>query len=278
MIELLGPSYATVRDLQFRPGTAKATTAISMDNADQIGGRILLDGAMQSKIIVSGVKNTKLDIRSIGIDGLLLMDTSAIVTGAGNIAPINMLKDSNLLVQDNWYEGQRSKLFSADGGVFTLIGGHWAPADPAHGGGAADSSIHFNDYTGQATFVGMTLWMPHEDNGIRIDNETSSSKLLFLGVGGDKENIIKRTATGGTINAIALGKYTNNYGQSQIPDSKSNDSSHILANLSQARSVVWETSLGEWVPDVTDVHLLNIMTVDSGAVGLNISGGIRVAP
>jgi len=278
MIELLGPSYATVRDLQFRPGTAKATTAISMDNADQIGGRILLDGAMQSKIIVSGVKNTKLDIRSIGIDGLLLMGSSAIVTGAGNIAPINMLKDSNLLVQDNWYEGQRSKLFSADGGVFTLIGGHWAPADPAHGGGAADSSIHFNDYAGQATFVGMTLWMPHEDNGIRIDNETSSSKLLFLGVGGDKENIIKRTATGGAINAIALGKYTSNYGQSQIPDSKSKDSSHILANLSQARSVVWETSLGERVPDVTDVHLLNIMTVDSGAVGLNISGGIRVAP
>lgn len=278
MLELLGPSYATVRDLQFRPGSSKAATAINIDNADQIGGRILLDGTMQSKIIVSGVKNTKLDIRSIGIDGLLLMGSSAIVTGAGNIAPINMLKDSNLLVQDNWYEGQRSKLFSAEDGVFTLIGGHWAPSDPAHGGGTADSSIHFNDYAGYATFVGMTLSMPLESNGIRIDSENPSSNLLFLGIGGDKGNIIKRTTNGGTVNAIALGKYTNNYGQSQIPDRKSKDFRQVLANLTQARGVEWDKVIGERIPDVTDIHLLSIMTVDSGAVGLNISGGIQVAP
>ena len=277
MITLSGPSYATVRDLQFRPGSAKAAVAISMDNADQIGGRILLDGTMQSKIIVSGVKNTKFDIRSVGIDGLLLMDSSAIVTGAGNIAPINMIKGSKLLVQDNWYEGQRSKLFSSDGGVFTLIGGHWAPADPAHGGGANDSSIYFNDYAGQATFVGMTLSMPREGNGIRIDNENSSSNLLFLGIGGDKENIIKRTDSGGMVNAIALGKYTNNYGQSQIPDRKSKDNQQVIANLTQARGVVWETVIGETIPDVTDVRLFSIMTVDSGAVGLRISSGIDSA-
>ncbi len=277
MIDLLGPSYATVRDLQFRPGSTKAATAIRMVNADQIGGRILLDGTMQSKVIVSGVRNTKLDIRSIGVDGLLLIDSSAIVTGAGNIAPINMLKDSNLLVQDNWYEGQRSKLFTADGGAFTLIGGHWAPADPAHGGGAADSSIYFNDYAGQATFVGMTLWMPHESNGIRIDNENSNSNILFLGVGGDKENIIKRTTNGGKVNAIGLGKYTNHYGQSQIPDRKSKDSNNILANLTQSRGVVWEKVIEERVPDVTDVRLFSIMTIDSGAVGLSISGGMDSA-
>lgn len=278
MLELLGPSYATVRDLQFRPGTSRAATAIKIDNADQIGGRILLDGTMQSQIIVSSVKNTKLDIRSIGIDGLSLMNSSAIVTGAGNIAPINMKNNSNLLVQDNWYEGRRSKLLSADSGVFTLVGGHWAPADPAHGGGTADPSIYFNHYAGQATFVGMTLWMPHESNGIRIDNENSSSNLLLLGVGGDKENIINRTSAGGTVNAIVLGKYTNNYGQSQIPDRKSKDYRQVLENLTQARGVVWETARGEMVPDVTDVHLLSIMTVDSGAVGLNISGGTQVAP
>lgn len=278
MLELLGPSYATVRDLQFRPGTSRAATAIKIDNADQIGGRILLDGTMQSQIIVSSVKNTKLDIRSIWIDGLSLMNSSAIVTGAGNIAPINMKNNSNLLVQDNWYEGRRSKLLSADSGVFTLVGGHWAPADPAHGGGTADPSIYFNHYAGQATFVGMTLWMPHESNGIRIDNENSSSNLLLLGVGGDKENIINRTSAGGTVNAIVLGKYTNNYGQSQIPDRKSKDYRQVLENLTQARGVVWETARGEMVPDVTDVHLLSIMTVDSGAVGLNISGGTQVAP
>lgn len=278
MLELLGPSYATVRDLQFRPGTSRAATAIKIDNADQIGGRILLDGTMQSQIIVSSVKNTKLDIRSIGIDGLSLMNSSAIVTGAGNIAPINMKNNSNLLVQDNWYEGRRSKLLSADSGVFTLVGGHWAPADPAHGGGTADPSIYFNHYAGQATFVGMTLWMPHESNGIRIDNENSSSNLLLLGVGGDKENIINRTSAGGTVNAIALGKYTNNYGQSQIPDRKSKDYRQVLENLTQARGVVWETARGEMIPGVTDVHLLSIMTVDSGAVGLNISGGTQVAP
>lgn len=274
MIELSGPSYATVRDLQFRPGSSKAANAINMDNADQIGGRILLDGTMQSKIVVSGVKNSKLDIRSVAIDGLLLIDSSAIVTGTGNIAPINMLKNSNLLVQDNWYEGQRSKLFSSDGGVFTLIGGHWAPADPVHGGGAADSSIYFNDFSGQATFVGMTLSMPRESNGIRIDNENPSSNLLFLGVGGDKDNIINRTATSGTVNAIALGKYTNNYGQSQIPDLKSKDYRKVIANLAHTRSVVWDKEIRERTPDVTDVRLLSIMTVDSGAVGLSISGGI----
>jgi hypothetical protein len=232
---------------------------------------------MQSKVIVSGVKNSKLDIRSIGIDGLLLMDSSAIVTGAGNIAPINMLKDSNLLVQDNWYEGKKSKLFSADDGIFTLIGGHWAPADPAHGGGTDDSSIYFNGYAGRATFIGMTLSIPRESNGIRIDNENSSSNLLFLGIGGDKETMIKRTSNGGAVNAIALGKYTNNYGQSQIPDHKSKDYRQILANLTQARGVVWETVMGERIPDVTDVRLFSIITVDSGAVGLSISGGIDSA-
>ena len=119
--------------------------------------------------------------------------------------------------------------------------------------------------------------MPREGNGIRIDNENSSSNLLFLGIGGDKENIIKRTDSGGMVNAIALGKYTNNYGQSQIPDRKSKDNQQVIANLTQARGVVWETVIGETIPDVTDVRLFSIMTVDSGAVGLRISSGIDSA-
>lgn len=278
MLQLPGPSYATVRDLQFKPGSAKAAAAISMDSADQVGGRILLDRSMASQIIVSRVRNTQLDIRSVSIDGLTLTGSSAVVIGAGNIAPIRMMKDSNLLVYDNWYEGQRSKLFRADGGVFTLMGGHWAPADPVHGGGAGDPSIYFNDYAGRAAFVGMTLWMPHESNGIRIDKENPGGSLLFLGVSGDRENFLKRTSTGGTVNAIGMGKYTYYYGQSQIPDYKSKDPSKILAVLSQARGVVWETAPAVRSEDVTDVRFFRVMTIDSGTVGLSITGGTEVAP
>jgi hypothetical protein len=277
MLKLSGPSYATVRELQFKPGTSKATSAISMDNADQIGGRIFLDHSMMSQVVVSGVRNTQLDIRSIWMDGLTLTDSSAVVTGAANIAPIRMMKGSNLLVHDNWYEGQRSRLLSADGGSFTLMGGHWAPADPMHGGGANDASIYFNDYSGNAAFIGMTLWMPSESNGILINKEAPGSNLLFLGVSGDRNNFLKRTSTGGSVNSIALGKYTSNYGQSLIPDQRIKGSSQILAALAQARSVVWQTVPGDRVSDVTDVRLFRVMTVDSGAVGLSITGGMEAA-
>jgi len=101
---------------------------------------------------------------------------------------------------------------------------------------------------------------------------------LFLGIGGDNANLIKRTTTGGTVNAIGSGKYTKNYGYSQIPDRKSKDSRQTLENLTQTRGIVWETVRRVSVPDVTDVRLFSIMTVDSGAVGLSISSGIGASP
>ena len=274
MLQLLGPSYATIRDLQFKSGSVKAQAAISMANANQVGGRILLDHSMASQILVSGIKDTHLDMRSVWIDGLTLTASSAIVIGAANIAPIKMMNDSNLLVYDNWYEGQRSKLFRADDGVFTLMGGHWAPADPVHGGGDHDPSIFFSDYTGSAAFIGMTLWMPHESNGIQIDKENLGGNLLFLGVSGDRANFLKRATPVGMVNAVHLGQYTYNLGQSQIPNNKSADAGKILAALSQARGVVWETAPIKKREAVTDIRLFRVMTVDSGTIGLSIIGDV----
>ncbi|MEI7721149.1 MAG: hypothetical protein WCJ23_04145, partial [Verrucomicrobiota bacterium] len=272
MLSLSGPSYASLRDLQFRSGVTKSIAAIQIDNADQIGGRILLDGMMQSKVEIKLVRNTKIDMRSISMDGLSLLDSAAIITGAGNVAPIEMKHSSSLLMFDNWYEGRNSRLLSADDGVFTLMGGHWSPADIVHGGGNADPSIYFNNFTGRATFVGLSLTLANATNGIRIEQESQNGNILFLGVLGDKDGFLKRTYKTKMVSEVSMMIYRKKYGQFQIENIETKDNSNLLESLAQLRTVAWQDNQGKRNLDATDVHLLNIVTVDSGAVGLSIVG------
>ena len=273
MLHLYGPSHATVRNLQFRSGITKSLAAIQLDNADQVGGRVLVDGTMQSKVVVNAVKKTKIDIRSVSMEGLVLLDSDVTVTGAANIAPIEMMRSSNLLVFDNWYEGRDSRLLTANDGVFTLIGAHWAPADPTHGGGDTGPSIYFNDFSGSATFVGMTLSLASESNGILIDKESTIGNIAFIGISADREVFINRTSPMGTVSEVAMAKYIKNYGQTQIKTQiKSKDKKNLLESLAQVRNFVWQDGQVEKTIDATDVHLLSVMTVDSGTVGISVSG------
>ena len=274
MLRLAGPSYATVKDFGFHPGSSKAAVAVGLDAADQPGGLIRVDGGHAAAIELSDLAQSRVEIQSLIGGDTLLADACNSVTlvGSGVVAPFKISRGSNLLVYDTWYEGQRADLVRGDSGNFTLMGGHFAPSDPVHGGGAPDPAIHLNGFKGQVSVVGLSLWMPVATNGIRVENETAQTHALFLGLMGNQERYFDRRSKGGRVAWVAPRKFESSKGATVLPEAPDQRSDQVLQGLAQTRSVVWDAEPRASTPGATDVRLLGLVTVDSKAVGLRVVG------
>lgn len=271
MLRLDGPSRATVRDLGFTASKTAASVAIAINKADQPGGHVMVDRSSLSAVEIDGLSSTAVTMQSNnGFHGGFAVKggTSVTVVGAGNIAPINLMGGSKLWVCDNWFEGPEDALLRADGGEFTWIGGHLAPADVNHGGGGKEPAILVRDFKGQMSLIGMSLWLPTPQNGIRIDGDTSQASALFLGVIGNQPKYFDRRKTGGKVSLLGAHRYTQGTGASSEPDS--GDAAHVLQGLAQSRSVNWGGARAEMSPLVTQINLLDVITIDSKAQGLRI--------
>lgn len=271
MLRLDGPSQATVRDLGFTASKTSADVAIAVNDADQAGGRVMVDRSALSAVQIEGLSSTAITMQSNnGFHGGLTVKDSASVTvvGAGNIAPINLLNGSRLWVCDSWFEGPEDALVRADRGELTWIGGHLAPADVNHGGGGKEPAILVRDFKGQMAFVGVSLWMTDRENGIRIEGDTSQASALFLGVLGNRPKYFDRRKAGGKVSFLASHRYTSGVGAASEPDV--GDTGNVLQGLAQSRAINWSDARVDIRSATTRINVLSLITVDSGAIGLKI--------
>jgi hypothetical protein len=270
VIDLPGPSLATVRDLRI---IARDATAIRIGKADQPGGRIFQIGNVMGAVTVADLAQTRIEwqanttIATLGVTA----SKSVLATGSGGIGPINLLSGSNVHLTDTWYEGDLTNLFRGDSGNFTYLGGNMAPADRVHGGGNAEPAILLNNFNGRASFIGLSLSLQTASNGIYIGAETANTNALFLGISANEPDYFRRTSRGGSVGLVSSKLFTRVLGAVTIPDQGETSAGFIQNQLAQTRAVVWDSAPYVVPAGATDVRIYRTHTVDTKA-GLQVSG------
>lgn len=265
MLRLSGPSKATVRDLRLNAGSADA---ISIEGADQAGGRVFVVGSLLGPVDAAGLSQTRLALQanttlaSIRLDGV----ASAISQGAGGVGPVTLRQNSNFLMSETWYEGRSSALFRVDSGTFTYQSGAIAPADAVHGGGATEPAVLIDNLRGRVTVIGMLMNLPTPENGIRIGAELPETNALFLGVQSNKGEFFQRTSTQAGSVGLKSSKYPapgSGTLQTLAPDVGRTDDAFLRDSLAQTRSVTWETAPVLAPPGATDVRIYKVMAMQA---------------
>jgi len=104
MLQLQGPSYATIRDLGMVNWGAQVQ-AIQVARADQPGGRILFEGSAPGYLSAASLAQTQIAMTStFGVGGLNLIGVNSLI-GIGSGGGPTTSSNGNVLVSDTWYEG-----------------------------------------------------------------------------------------------------------------------------------------------------------------------------
>ncbi len=270
VFSLTGPSFATLRDLSIVGGTV---TAIAMPGANQTGGRVFVSGSYLSAVSVSGLTETRLDAQANTGIGTLSADSSASVLAVGGCGvPASVLGGSNVLISDCWFEGTRSNLFDLESGTLTFLGGLLAPYSDGYAAGLSKSApaVALNDFTGQASFIGVSLNLRTGSNGILVNSASAATQALFLGLSSNAAGFFTNDVAADAVGAVFSKNYIPGEGSYDVPDAGDTDPAFVAAGFTQARSVVWETSPMTHTAGATDVRLFRIGAANT-AIGLSVT-------
>ena len=268
VFDLQGPSYATVRDLQVWGATD--TTAFNIRSADQVGGRIFIEGSSPGPMQVSNLASTQITMQATPhINSIDLNAVQNFVTiGNGILGPVRTTGSSSALIADTWYEGTDSALYRIDDGNFTFLGGHLAPASHAGALAPNDPAVVLNNFRGNASFIGTRFDLTGVPSGVgvQIGAESAQTNALFLGMTPDKTPFFNRTSSGGNV-ALSLSQAGNGAsGQVSTPDQGPTGTDFLLKMLAQTRALVWDTA-GYTAPSgATDVRLYRVKADQSGGL------------
>lgn len=274
MIYLKGPSYATVRDLSlYSHNTVKA---IAIDNADQVGGRLFIEGSAPGAITASNLSSTQLTFQAnTSFSAISLSNVKSLVAvGNGGVAGFNSTGNSNAFIADTWFEGYESKIYRMDSGTFTYMGGVLAPASHEPAVQPIVPVIELNDFSGKATFVGAELRLRNVPSGvgIHIGTESANTNALFLGIGGNTTTFFSRDNPNGKGGVgLRMSKMPSASGVSTTaPDQGRIDPDFLRAMLAQARVLQWERTIYTPPVGATNVHIYRVFAPQTQ--GVSISG------
>ncbi|MEC5163534.1 MULTISPECIES: glycosyl hydrolase family 28-related protein [unclassified Janthinobacterium] len=274
LLQLNGPSLATVREMRLY-STDYSTTAVALDKADQSGGRILFDGAMNGVTNINNLGGTRVEFQLTTNIKKLNANAAAsvLLVGSGVIGPVAINANSNVLMMDSWYEGTKSDpMIKGDSGTFTYLGGHIAPPDIDAQGFTAGPSIIVDNFAGQFTVMGLSYNMKHADQGIVVKNEASGTKALFVGVSGNPIDFYYKRSNNNSASTAAVGFSMMKTNRTvQQGNFGATDKAALLAGLAQARSQTWDRTPLQVPAGATDVLFYRVRTVET-AVGYQING------
>lgn len=287
MFKFSGPSLATIRDMHLvnrnEQPTLPPPLAISIDKADQTGGRIFIEGSQPGAIFANDLQSTSVSLLSNpGIvhqwstAGLTLNNVKSLLSiGAGGLGR-TVSTNSNALISDSWYEGIEYSLMDIKSGNFTYLGGHMAPSDPVHGSvGAQVPAIQLNNFEGQATFVGLSFnlngYKTTPATAIQIGTESANTNALFLGMFASLDNFFARERVGGNVGLVLPQTRTRpNGGAMQAPDQGLSTPEFVVHSLRHARSLEWASQPYIAPSGSTDVRIYRIKA--NQTMGVSISG------
>jgi hypothetical protein len=274
VFKLLGPSYATIRDLQVvAAGTAYLA---SLSSADQVGGRVFLEGNSLGVIKASNLAMTQVHLQAnSGINGMQLDGVKSLsAISNGGLGPVKMTNSSYALIADTWYEGSETEMFRLDNGSLTYVGGHIASAPVAGAANATSSPVLLDGFKGQATFIATQFNAGKLADGvaIKVANENAETNALFLGNFGSTSDYFKRVTPGvGSVGMLMSKNWstTLNYATS-LPNDGLASEAFVNKMLAQLRALTWESSAYAPPDASTDVRIYRVKANQTN--GLLITG------
>jgi hypothetical protein len=296
ILHLTGPSYATVRDLYFLANTPSAI-GILADDADQVGGRILLEGSSLGALGASNLTRTALHAQANPYiyttlrPGLTLDNVQSFVAvSTGPLGPVAVSGDSKVLIADSWYEGVDSDLYRIQSGTFTYLGGELAPATHTPPTMPIVPAISLDGFSGTASFIAAnfnTAEVPENGAipahvGIYIGAETPQTNALFMGItdywGATVDAstptpfYFDRTSSGGDVGLYLSKTVASGAGGGSMNTPNQGDFSDafIVSMLAQARALTWDTAPYVAPSGATDVRIYRVSSQDSS--GFTLSG------
>lgn len=294
VLELRGPSRATVRDLGVYAGAADAS--ILIENADQPNSRAYmleanLARSLKANLFVDGLDYTHVVSRDI-MHGYTAVapartGTSVKVVGgtlaaagnpqsgrttlfagssSGNYVSYALSNGGSLMVQDIWYEGPNKSTYAivTDNSRFTVEGSRVAL--PVENGDAVDLA----DFSGTAAILSTEF-----SNVIRIEGN-GDGKVWVAGNNTD-HNVPAGNMSSYLINesSTATSVFTDNrwqdksYGSRPAPDQGTPDANFVRSMLEQDRANRF-TPIADLPAGVTDVRLYRVFT-ELGNYGIRIT-------
>jgi hypothetical protein len=279
MLNIVAPTKLTIRDMQWLGagmGGVATTTAIGISGADQPGGRIQIVGSTPGAIDADHLHMTQLSLQANpGINSISLDEViHAVAMGTGGMGQVDLANASSLLMADTWYEGSATSLFRMDSATFTYLGGHMAPATHPGADDLADPSVLLNQFSGQASWIGMEFDLSAIPSGIgiQINGENAQTQAYFMGLTSNRANYFNwagANADQGTIGFI-LNRTVKTTATAQAANQGSSSAEDVRKTWSQARSLTWDSTPYQVPTGSTDIRIYR-MKMDQTA-GIVIHG------
>jgi hypothetical protein len=271
MIKLAGPSKATLRNLTL---VGKDVTAIQIEKANQIGGRILIEGSRMGKLVANGLAETAMSLlANPGFAGISLESSSSFAAiGVGGWARSDFHGGAAVLIGDSWYEGDQSNLFDIMDTNFTYLGGVIAPF--SHGVGQGESStspaIWLRQPNVNASFIGLGMDLPKPQNGILISGSARDSSVAFIGVSANKKDYFRTDKSASGSAELVMGKLSEtDKGTYDIADETDGNPGTLVGAFDLARSLVWtQEGAARQGSSATEVRIIRVSTEDT-SIGLS---------
>jgi membrane-bound inhibitor of C-type lysozyme len=290
LLQVDGPSKATLRDIGISAGTA---TGILVNNIDQPGSRVYMDQTQlhqcqQSCLVVGGIDNASVDLENVCIEGLTVVTGGArSSSGASTPGSVNIFSGSGgsqnsatafdvsqggkLLIRDYWSDsgdGRSASIFASIHGRATFT----ADGDEIFQSGAGTPSISVNNLSGAVTILTSNLGA---SAGVSVSGNGSKSAVLGMGVlmfYSTSTYFTDTTSPPGAAAMLNVRQHSRipTTATSPVPDIGSINPSFITTMLAQAVSQN-PAVLSALPPAASDVRFFRVAVSDS-ANGISIQG------
>ncbi len=224
ILQLTGPSSATVSEIAFN-GNSNAAQAIVITNADQVGARVYIDGALlprnTTSLFSDNLNNTLVETHGIySFNGDSLLGSAFHVVGSGATAAGRTSTWGGTVANDYW-----SYLVSGDARVTSVSkwtdkgGGTASCGDISLTGngiftwgggvdfinnatGCNSNNIAINNFTGTAGLFSDDLSESDSPGNILVSGTNTNASILTSGVTSNRSPYYSHTGTGETATAF----------------------------------------------------------------------------
>jgi hypothetical protein len=282
VIKLLGPSRATLRDLRVY-GDDEAD-GVLVENADQVNGRVYLQGpfanvATQHGILVNGLDRGRVDVRDLVHQGAAVSGVK-VVGGPGAAGGQNLggrttmvagASSSNTLcyeatqgarftVKDFWYEtagGRPGHTKLVGNSFFTFEQGRVYTQ-----GNSSVPPVDIQNFTGKATFIGLNI-----EDSIRVTGSSTGSVLGFGLMGHLPDYFFNNSGARAAL--VNSRWYDRTFGTRSVQNKGSFDVEFVKDMFAQTRSSYLSPEYEDIPAGTTDVRMYRVYA-ERAIVGFRI--------
>jgi hypothetical protein len=245
----------------------------NLTQADQTGGPVFFMGSNPGVLQATGLAQTRIALQTGGTAGLNLSKVASLTSIApGGIGPVHLKDGSRALVSDVWYEGPDTLLYDIQGGEFTYLNGHMAPATHLGTTDFSQAAITIDGLQGKASFIAFSVNTSNIPSGVavRVRNETAATQALIMGTSIASPTFLDRAGTVGQL-GLVMNKGLSDANKPVLrADQGRADDDFVRTMMSQARSLVWESTPSTRPDGATDVHFYRIHAPQT--LGVTITG------